>query len=352
MAKLEKLGIRGVAYNILRSYLTNRLQRVEAVNLSEQNLSSEWRSVHRGVPQGSVLGPLLFIIYVNDLPDIIPETVIAFADDNSAILSAKTTEDLENKILHSVNLLKNWYDQNLLTLNLEKTEIMQFHSSYEVAEEIDIRVDEMVLKDAETVKFLGLYLDPRLTWKKHIERLAPKLSSLCYQLRTLRNNISINMCLSVYQSYFQSTIKYGIIFWGNSVEVDRIQILQKKCIRNIFNLNRTDSCKLYFKNYDILTLTSLYILECGVFYKKNYTFFEQYKQTHEYQTRYRDILVPYNTNLTQVQKGVTTSVIKVYNHLPDSLKMLPVYSFKKNFKRILIKKCYYTLNEYFSDFEF
>lgn len=94
---------------------------------------------------------------------------------------------------------------------------------------------------------------------------------------------------------------------------------------------------------------SLYILECILFYKKNIVFFQQYEQAHKYQTRSKNIIVPYHTNLTQIQKGVTISIIRIFNHLPDRLKNMTVNKLKKELKGILCKKCYYKLDEYFSD---
>lgn len=349
LLKLNRLGIRGVAENLIKSYLLNRLQKIGITDEYRKYISSEWRLVHRGVPQGSVLGPLLFIMYVNDLPNVLPELIVAYADDNSAILSAKTISELKNNINESIIKLNNWYDKNMLTLNIEKTEIMQFHSSYHPGETVKIQIDNSELQDAQTVKFLGVYLDSRLTWKTHIQKLSPKLSSLCYQLRTLRNNVSVGVCLNVYHSYFMSVIKYAIIIWGNSVEIDRIKVLQKRCIRNIFNLKPTDSCKPYFIQHNILTLTSLYILDCILFYKRNVEFFQQYEQRHIYSTRSKDIIVPYHTNLTQIQRGVTTSVIRIFNHLPDRLKSMTINKLRKELKSILGKKCYYNLDEYFSD---
>ena len=130
LIKLNQLGIRGVAENLIRSYLLNQLQKIGTTNECGNYITYEWRLVQRGVPQGSVLGPLLFIKYVNDLPNVLPELIIAYADHSSAILSAKSIDELKDKINESIINFNNWYEKNMLALNIEKTKIMQFHSSY------------------------------------------------------------------------------------------------------------------------------------------------------------------------------------------------------------------------------
>lgn len=215
LKKLYYMGIRGIAHDLIKSYLSDRYQQIKATDENNDQIFSNWDRIVRGVPQGSILGPLLFILYVNDLPDVSNNTVLSYADDTSIIISGESTEDLKRKTVNSINQVKEWFDENILTLNLEKTQIINFHAAYQEEQEMNITINGTQITNTQTVKFLGIILDTRLTWKNHIDYLAPKLSILCYQLRTLQHNVSTTIALNVYHSYIQSRRKYGIIFWTN-----------------------------------------------------------------------------------------------------------------------------------------
>lgn len=172
-----------------------------------------------------------------------------------------------------------------------------------------------------------------LSWNSHIDHLASKLAGFCYSLRVVARCVSAEAALSAYNAYINSRLRYGVMFWGNCVSVHRIFKLQKSSIRAIFNLKNRDSCKQYFKNNDLLTLPSLYVLECALFVKRNYQiFFEKYELVHNHNTRgtMNCFLLQPKTHLTKIQKNVLHQCIKVYNHIPDAIKILPYNSYKKN----------------------
>ena len=163
------------------------------------------------------------------------------------------------------------------------------------------------------------------------------------------HNICTEAALIAYHAHVHSRIGYGILLWGNGSEVDRILILQKRCLRNIYNLKQQDSCRRLFGQLGILTVVSTYIYEASVFIKKHNDLFSGHMKTHSYSTRNKSDLVYNRTNLSYIQKNTHCSIIRVFNWLPSCLRQLPLKRFKIKLKNFLAKRTYYTMEEYFSD---
>lgn len=147
----------------------------------------------------------------------------------------------------------------------------------------------------------------------------------------------------------QSRIRCGIIFWANSPDIFRIFILQKRCIRNIYQLQNHESCKNYFINNKILTLPCIYIYESVIFVCNNRDLLENCDRQHSHNTRNRSDLVNDKVNFTYLQKNVKYSIIKIYNKLPISIRIHPVKTVKIILYNILIKKAYYNIGEFYND---
>jgi len=174
------------------------------------------------------------------------------------VCSEANMENLTVTLSDTLMNLQGWFSANFLKLNLNKTDMIVFTPSLDIQPiSIDPGQGELLVSGTKT-KFLGVFLDCHLDWKEHIENLAPRLSRTVYLLRSLRDKAGVDLCMTAYHGYIYSILKYGIIFWGSSANVERLFILQKQCIRAIFNLKRRDSCKMYFIKSGILTLTSIY----------------------------------------------------------------------------------------------
>lgn len=255
--KLNLYGIRGVASRLIESYLENRKQCVIEMGKNGEMQMSDTVTIKKGVPQGSVLGPLLYILYTNELPIVVDQTMILYADDTSLVFSEADIVSCQTKIAESLNIMDAWFSANNLMLNVEKTQLMCF--SNRSSETFDTNFRNTILKSTNNIRFLGVYIDQRLDWRHQIEKLAQYMARYCYALKILAQNIGIREALTAYHAYIHSKIKYGIIFWGNSVEIQRILVLQKRCLRNIFNMKQSESCKRVFIDNKILTIISLYI---------------------------------------------------------------------------------------------
>ena len=173
LSELYHYGIRGVANKWLSSYLSNRYQKV-----SIHGESSPWLPIKCGVPQGSILGPLLFLIYINDMNTVIEfSKVYHFADDTSFLYSCKNLNNLRKTMNKDLHFLYKWLCANRLSLNVAKTEFIIFRPvSRQPKQRITLRLCNRTLFESSKIKYLGLILDNRLNWKAHIAELTKKLS--------------------------------------------------------------------------------------------------------------------------------------------------------------------------------
>lgn len=347
LLKLEKYGIRGMANRLIESYLKDRQQCVIATDKTGSRLSSQMGVVKRGVPQGSILGPLLYILYTNELPSITPNT-IQFADDTSVIFSVDSKDNECEKILSTLSVLENWFSSNNLLLNVEKTKLVKFNYQTDPIK----TTYQNEVKSLETVTsatFLGIEVDHRLDWHHHTNRLAKKTASYCYALKVLSSNVDIKTAVMAYHAYVHSQLRYGIIFWARGVGADRVFLLQKRCIRNIFNLKSIESCKPKFIEAKILTLKSLYIYEAVIFIKQNMNLFQNCDRDHHHPTRHKENLKDMKCNFSYIQKNVHSSIIKIFNKIPIEVRRQDINSMKKYLKGLLVSRAYYTLEEFLQD---
>ena len=347
LAKLEKYGVRGKANELIRSYLTDRKQSVIASDKNATRITSGWETIRRGVPQGSILGPLLYIIYTNELPSITKNTV-SFADDTTVIFATDSEEDESEVVLSTLTLLENWFSINNLLLNVEKTKLIKFN--YQIKHvETAYQDDTKSLKTVTTTTFLGLELDHRLDWRHHTNKLSKKVAGYCYALKVLSSNVNSEAAIMAYHAYVHSRLRYGIIFWARGVEANRIFLLQKRCIRNIFNLRSIETCKPKFIDTKILTLQSLYIYEAVLFVKQNINLFNNCDRDHHHPTRHKDNLKDMKCNFTYIQKNVHSSLIKIFNKIPVEIRQQNIIALKRYLKRLLVSRAYYTLEEFLAD---
>lgn len=270
ICKLEAIGIRGVPLDLFKNYLNNRTQAVKIGN----NLSAK-RNVGFGVPQGSVLGPTLFLIYVNNLCNIeLPGSkVITFADDTVILFQQKTWSDVKSSAEIGLKKIIEWLDCNLLTLNLNKTKFITFsiknnlqptdfslkaHSSNCSAASI---CGCPVLSPSKSIKYLGVEIDENLNWKQHIHNLKSRIRKLIPIFKKIRNLKDKATNKTVYFALCQSIVTYGITAWGGARKSTLIKIERAhRCILKVINFKkfRYPTTALY-KEFGILNIRQLFI---------------------------------------------------------------------------------------------
>lgn len=228
--KLQRYGIRGIAQTWISSYLENRKQYVEI-----QNNKSQLLQVTCGVPQGSVLGPLLFNLYINNICEVsqIVETIL-FADDTNLLCCGENLEKLLETMEEEVSRMKIWFDENKLTLNLSKTKFIIFGNRLADTNK-KLMINGIELERVSEIKFLGVVIDSKLSWKPHIKYIKTKISkslAILNKAKELLNQASLSM---LYSSFILPYMTYCVEVWGNTYKTNiyPISILQKRAIRII-----------------------------------------------------------------------------------------------------------------------
>ena len=224
LSKMHKYGIRGLAGDLLRSYLTGRSQTTRA-----NGKTSEPGRVTCGVPQGSILGPLLFNIYINDLATASDLTVRLYADDACLTFSHNNLTFLQNKLNKELNLISDWLKVNKLSVNYSKSNYLIF-SNTKHKHKFDIKMNENTLKQVHDINYLGVCLEESLTWKKHLEAVQTKISKASYLISKIRHYVDLATLKILYYSLVFPHINYCITVWGGTYKSSLLPIirLQKK----------------------------------------------------------------------------------------------------------------------------
>lgn len=353
LGKLYDYGFRGVASEWVRSFLINREQYVSLPSNMDgfsTTVNSENRVINLGVPQGSVLGPILFLLFINDLGSLFGDSsLVMYADDVSFLVSSGGAASLTTECSSVVSSLADWCRNNFLFLNISKTVAVRFHNRQNSCDRLYISVGSGVLPSLGVTMFLGLAIDECLGWKIHCERLVGKLNSLSHLFRNLREVLNINQMLSVYHAQVSSRLAYGVCLWGLSVLASDVFLAQKRILRVIVGLCSRSSCREVFKQYKILTLTNMYILNVSLYVFNNRNRFVTVGERHNVNTRSRnDIYVPF-CNYDVTLKSPFIMGLRIFNALPHGMKDINhLRLFKRALKSFLFNNVFYTLDEYFN----
>ena len=264
--KLYNYGIRGIAHNWFRNYLSNRKQYVRI-----NNCSSSLGDISCGVPQGSILGPLLFLLYINDLPNCSNNLHFClFADDTSILFKTNDPQNAIPSVNRELVIVCNWFKANKLSLNVKKTNFILFHQLYNKFPDLKICIDGQLVSQTNSVKFLGLNLDPNLNWKNHVNTLCNKIAQTIGILFKIRCFVPQRILINLYHSLILSQLSYCNIVWGNThpTYLNRLYVLQKKAIRLITSSDYLAHTSPLLKDYKILSLFDIYSFQLGVFMYK------------------------------------------------------------------------------------
>ena len=321
--KLQNIGVNPITLSWFKSYLSNRLQFV-----SIDPAISTTKVIKTGVPQGSILGPLLFLIYINDFHYVCNSLkFIQFADDTTLFMSGENMSELQHNINQDLANVFKWLCVNKLSLNISKTKYMIISNKHFPS--VTLKIQDHTLECVPDMKFLGVTLDNKLTFKRHIQIISNKIASSVGILNRIYPFMLPKTMLNVYYALIQSILSYGILAWGKAAVTNlrRIYSLQKRAIKIIgaASGNRSaggDSLILFNDLYKVCSLTKLY--RCINTNHSDYfnRILSSLLPNHSQRTRHnynRRFHVPYH-RCQRSQQSFLYHSTRYWNELPESIK--------------------------------
>ena len=364
LKKLEKLGVRNKELSWFKSYLDNRKQFV-----CIQGTYSVCLPITKGVPQGSILGPILFLIYINDLKDTTNLFSLLFADDTSFLISGKDINIVVDTLNVELHKVCTWFRANELSLHPKKTKFMIFTQQETKFDFNNINIilnynnsdqtDPLLINRLDyvnsgstvpAIKFLGVYIDPKLNFQYHMNKICKKISSSLYVIKRSKNLLSGKALLTLYYSMIHCHLTYCIQIWscGSPSSFSKLFLLQKKAIRIITNSPYNAHTEPLFKSTKILPLRELSNLTKLQFifsYKNGLlpsSFDGIWIFNHERQNELElrnasDLYVP-TARLKSVENFPLFAFPKIWNDLSDDgIKLVKSkFQFKSRVKEILL----------------
>ena len=299
--------------------------------VSANGYTSDTKRVNIGVPQGSTLGPLLFLLYINDMTncsDILNFSL--FADDSTASHSDLNLNTALNTLKEEFTKVLNWLLANKLIINLQKTHLMMF-TNMARPDSISLSIDNNTITEVSDTKFLGVLVDNQLNWNAHIKHITSKISKSVAILRILRDIFPKHILKTLYQTLTYPYLNYCNLVWGTAHNTNLLPLIrmQKKCIRIVNKAGYLDHTEPLFKLSNLLNLEQIHIISCAKFiyncYKTNsYPNFRSRltlnSDIHDYNTRISSNLRSPFERLDSGRKSFLIKGIKIWNKLPDGIK--------------------------------
>ena len=332
LGKLEHYRIRGNALELFRSYLSERKQYV-LIN----DCKSNTHQISCGVPQGSVLGPLFFLIFINDLPNCYTHESIAiyfriFADDTSIFFHFTDVIDLLTIGEEIMTALHSWFSSNKMTLNADKSTFTIFKSSKKVVPDLpaSIKFLDSEIKRTAQIKFLGITIDENLSWKTQIDDVCNKLRSYFHIFYNIRDYLSQKEVQAIYYALVFSKIKYGINVYGQAgiTKMGRIQTLQNQLLKVLSEKTYRYPTEKLHKELNLLLIDDISKQEMLTFVHNYFSsvlppvfenYFELFKHPHD--TRQEPNTIRIKKHVTvMAASSVQIKGAKLWNDLDMSLK--------------------------------
>ena len=345
--KLFHNGFRGKIYNYLASYISNRRQYVQVGNYKSEELI-----ITKGVPQGSMIGPLLFNIFINDIVEAVGVDVVLFADDAAFFVSALTLPALYEKIRILFNNLSNYLKRNKLIPNLDKSKLMMFSpKAYGMLP--DFMFDGVAIEWVREFKYLGLTLTNNLCFGSHINNICTHISQYTGIFHYLNKSLPLSILKLLYSSFVLPHLIMHIEIWGSApnCHLDKVQIKQNKLLRAILGVQIVDYIPVVpttemYKMTNILNIRNLFkfymlkflahVLQGRMPYFYN-SLLRPYEVHHRYGTRNHSFRQPFIANEV-VRRSLSSQLITMFNSLPTQIDLLSVPAPKalRMYKSILL----------------
>ena len=347
LAKLAHYGIRGTEQKWFKSYLENRTQYVTFNGTESSRLPLKC-----GVPQGSILGPILFILYINDIIHVSNIlNLILFADDTNIFMTHKNLKSLINLVNQELIRLNCWFIANKLSLNINKTNFIIFTNKKYNKDEIKnaISFDGKFINPVASTKFLGVHIDERLSWSTHIHEVSNKISKSCGILSKLKWRLPSQILLTIYNSLILPYLQYCAMIWASKSlnKLNSITVLQKRAVRLICKANRISHAAPLFKKLKLLTISDIYKAQVAQFmYKFTHRLLPQNfcdyfiinRNIHSHYTRQQQNYFIYRCNTSLRLESIKHAGPRTWNALPIDIKTTQSFcQFKNKLKHHLLQ---------------
>lgn len=341
--KMQHIGIRGVPLQLFRSYLSNRSQSVSC-----NNVTSQFNSIFRGVPQGSVVGPILFLIYVNDIINASSKfKYTIYADDTNLLLTDKDITSLHSSIHTELKLINQWIKCNKLKLNVSKTNYILFQNRSIKNILPPLQLEGTTLNQVHHAKFLGVRIDENLNWKLHIDDISLRVSKVCGILYKIRHTLTTDALISIYYTLCYPHLTYCVPIWASTWPsfIKKLEVAQRKVIRCISFLGKFDSVSSQFSSMKLLNFHSIHTyFSLLLIYKmlkfRTNNIFQFVNSSHVTRSNNVNLICP-QFRTTLFKNCILYLGPKIFNALPLNLKKIVTVdnflSYKKQIKEYLLK---------------